>query len=168
MTQEEFLGVMTYLGYAYNKGFTKEEVSVWYDFFNNYTLDEMECAVKRVIPKNKFLPSIAELKSELALIKNPILQMDANDEWQKAITTIRKNGRYRVAQAMKELEPQSKDIIEQIGIERICNSTNIEWERKLFIELFNNKQGHENNYELVGSHLTLTERTRGTEVNLLE
>jgi hypothetical protein len=167
MTQEEFLGVMTYLGYAYNKGFTKEEVSVWYDFFNNYTLDEMECAVKRVIPKNKFLPSIAELKSELALIKNPILQMDANDEWQKAITTIRKNGRYRIAQTMKELGPHSKDIIEQIGIERICNSTNIEWERKMFLDLFNNKQAQETNYQLVGPYLTKLEMTR-SDIGLIE
>lgn len=167
MNQEEFTKAMMYLGYAYNKGFTKEEVAVWYDFFKEYSLDDMECAIKRVIPKNKFLPSIAELKNELAIIKNPILQMDANDEWFKAISTIRKYGRYRIDLAMQELEPHSKDIIEQIGIERICNSTNIEWERKMFLDLFKNKQAQETNCQLVGSYLTKLETSR-SDVGLIE
>ena len=151
MNQEEFTKAMMYLGYAYNKGFTKEEVAVWYDFFKEYSLDDMECAIKRVIPKNKFLPSIAEL----------------NDEWFKAISTIRKYGRYRIDLAMQELEPHSKDIIEQIGIERICNSTNIEWERKMFLDLFKNKQAQETNCQLVGSYLTKLETSR-SDIGLIE
>ena len=61
----------------------------------------------------------------------------------------------------------SKDIIEQIGIERICNSTNIEWERKMFLDLFKNKQEQETNCQLVGSYLTKLETSR-SDIGLIE
>ena len=140
MTKEQFIKGLKYLCIAYNKEFTEEQATVWYDFFRDTNFDDFRQAVKRIIPQKEFMPSIAELKKEIAIYKNPVLQLNADDEWSKAITTIRKYGRYRSQEAMQELSEHSRKIIREIGFERICNSSNIEWERKLFVELFNNNK----------------------------
>lgn len=161
MSKEEFLKGITFLTIAYNKEFTEEQVSVWYEFFKDEDYEAFRKAVKRIIPQKQFMPSIAELKSEIALITNPILQLNADDEWEKSLKTIRKYGRYRKDEAMAALSEHNRSIIRQIGFERICNSENIEWERRLFKELFDNKQdAYEDTLVLSEPQMTLAEITR--------
>lgn len=61
MTKQEYLKCMTYLGVLYNKGYTQEELSYSYEFFENYTKEELEASIKKEAKKNKFLPKIADL-----------------------------------------------------------------------------------------------------------
>lgn len=162
MNKEQFIKGLKYLGIAYNKEFTEEQATVWYDFFKDEDFNNFRNAVKRIIPKKQFMPSIAELKSEITLLKNPVLQIDTDEAWDKAITTIRRYGRYRQDEAMAAMpDEHTRDVIRQIGFERICNSQNIEWERKLFKELFGNKK---DNYEeallLSEPQMTLSEIAR--------
>lgn len=161
MTKEEFIKGLKFLGIAYNKEFNEEQATVWYEFFKNEDYEVFRTAVKRVIPKKQFIPSIAELKSEIALITNPILQLNADDEWDKALSTIRRYGRYRKDEAMAALSDHNRAIIKQIGFERICNSENIEWERRLYKELFDDKQdAYEDTLVLAEPQMTLAEITR--------
>lgn len=162
MNKEQFTKGITFLAIAYNKEFTDEQVGVWYEFFKDENYDDFRNAVKRIIPKKQFIPSIAELKQEITLLKNPVLQIDTDEAWDKALTTIRRYGRYRQREAMAAMpDEHTRDVIRQIGFERICNSENIEWERKLFKELFTNKK---DNYEdallLNEPQMTLAELTR--------
>lgn len=169
MNEKDFTQAMAILGLAYNKEFTPEQVSVWYEFFHDTNLDVFKQAIKRITSKEKFLPSIAQIKEEIALMQNPILQLNADEEWDKCITTIRKYGRYRKEQAMAALSEHNRNIIRQIGFERICNSENIEWERRLFNELFNNKQdSYEDALLLSEPQMTLAELTRMAEIKALE
>ena len=174
MDKEQFLKGMTFLTIAYNKEFTQEQISVWYDFFKNDNYEVFRQAVKRIIPKNQFMPSIAELKSEIALISNPVLQMNADEEWDNVLKAIRRYGSYRQDEAMKSLNPYTANIVRQVGYMRICMSENIQWERKEFMELFKmNKDRDENTLLLSEPQMTIAELTRiarlkEEEVKLLE
>lgn len=161
MTKEEFVKGMTFLGIAYNKEFTSEQVSVWYEFFKDTNYDVFKQAVKRIIPKKQFIPSIAELKHEITLINNPVLQLNADQEWDEVINAVRKYGSYREDEAINSLKPYTKYITRQVGFRRICLSENIQWERKEFIELFNlNKERDEAALILNEPVMTLPELTR--------
>ena len=81
MNKEKFLKIMTYMGIAYNKEFTKEQLEVWYSFLKDYTDDELNNAVKKLVNTEKFLPTIAHIKETIA--KSKVVGIaDAEDEWQ--------------------------------------------------------------------------------------
>lgn len=161
MTKEEFLKGITFLTIAYNKEFTEEQVSVWYEFFKDEDFEAFRKAVKRIIPQKQFMPSIAELKQEIATISNPILQMNVDEEWDKVIKAIRKYGYYRIQEALDSLNEHTRQIVRTIGWQRLCQSENIEWERRTFKELFNNKQdAYEDALVLGEPQMTLAELTR--------
>lgn len=158
MNKEEFVKALTFLSLAYNKEFDSEQTSVWYEFFKEEEPNIFKTALKRIIAKNKYLPSIAEIKQEIALIKTPQLQLDAEEEWEKVLKAIRKYGYYRETEALETLEPLTKHIVKTIGWYRLNSSENIQWERKEFIEIFNNKKSNVEAVEmLTESMLTLSE-----------
>ena len=161
MNKEQFTKGITFLAIAYNKEFTDEQVSVWYEFFKDENYDDFRNAVKRIIPKNQFMPSIAELKQEITFISNPILQLNADEEWDSVLKAIRKYGSYRQDEAMQSLKPYTANIVRQVGYTRICLSESIQWERKEFMELFNtNKERDAESLMLAAPQMTLAEITR--------
>lgn len=161
MTKEQFLKGITFLTIAYNKEFTEEQVSVWYEFFKDEDYETFRNAVKRIIPKNQFMPSIAELKQEIATISNPVLQLNVDEEWDNVLKAIRRYGSYRQDEAMKSLKPYTANIVRQVGYMRICQSENIQWERKEFMELFKmNKERDTDTLMLVEPTMTLAELTK--------
>lgn len=64
MKIEEFVKAMSILGTAYNKEFTQIQIITWYEYFKLISLECFKKAIKQIIPKNKFMPSIAELLEE--------------------------------------------------------------------------------------------------------
>lgn len=140
MSKEQFIKGLKYLGIAYNKEFDEEQATVWYDFFKDVDYEVFRQAVKRIIPKNKFLPSIAELKHEIAQITNPVLQMNVDVEWDIVIKLIRKYGTYITREQFNELKPLTMKVVKTIGWRRLCMSENIEFERKTFYDIFNSYQ----------------------------
>lgn len=161
MTKEQFLKGITFLTIAYNKEFTEEQVSVWYEFFKDEDYEAFRKAVKRIIPLKQFMPSIAELKQEIATISNPVLQLNVDEEWDNVLKAIRRYGSYRQDEAMKSLKPYTANIVRQVGYMRICQSENIQWERKEFMELFNmNKERDTDTLMLSEPTMTLGELTR--------
>lgn len=159
MTKEEFVKAMTYLAIAYNKEYTEEQLNVWYDFFKNENYEEFKQAIKRIIPKKTYIPSIAELKNELTHIKSPILQLKADEEWEKVRSAIRKYGFYRSDEAIESLNPLTARVVNAIGgFQNLCQSTNTDWSRKNFIEMFEIKQNNVEELELLEeSQMTLGE-----------
>lgn len=65
MNKTDFTMAMTFLGTAYNKEITQEQLSVWYEFFKDTSIEDFKDAIGRVIDKEKFMPTIAVIKSEL-------------------------------------------------------------------------------------------------------
>lgn len=61
MNKQEFLESMTYLGLAYGKDYTEEEIKQHYDFLKDYNDITFTEAVKKLIKTSKFLPKISDL-----------------------------------------------------------------------------------------------------------
>lgn len=141
MNKEQFIKGLKYLGIAYNKEFNEEQATVWYDFFKDTDFEVFRQAVKRIIPKSKYMPSIAELRGEIASITNPVLQLDVDKEWEKVLTVIRRYGTYITREQFDDaFNSTTKGIIEVIGWRKLCLSENIEFQRKIFYDMFNNLQ----------------------------
>lgn len=171
MTREDFTKAMTFLGIAYNKEFTQEQVAVWFEFFKDVDLESYKMAIKRIVAKNKFIPSIHELKKELALIKTPMLELKAEQEWEEVIKAMRKYGSYRPVEALSTLSPYTKRIVQMFGWGRLCESTyeQLVWLKKDFVEAFEAKQDNaEEILSLGDGNLTMTELKKMVEENLKE
>ena len=140
MNREQFIKGLKYLSLAYNKEFDEEQATVWYDFFKDVNFEVFRQAVKRIIPKSKYLPSIAELRAEIAQITNPMLQLNVDDEWNNVITQIRRYGTYITAEEFNKFNETTLKIVKTIGWRRLCLSENIEFERKTFYDMFKSYQ----------------------------
>lgn len=64
MKLEEFNECMIYLGIAYNKEFTQNEIRVYYDFLKKYDVNTFKRAIKKIIEKSSYIPKIADLINE--------------------------------------------------------------------------------------------------------
>lgn len=164
MTKEQLLKGLKYLGVAYNKEFTQEQASVWFDMFKDDDYKIFSQAVKRLISTKQFIPSISEIKREMALISTPSLQLDPDEEWETVLIAIRKYGYYKQLEALETLKPLTKHIVKVIGWGRLCSSESIQWERKEFIELFKNKKDNAEEVAMLSvPTMTLAELTRKSQ-----
>ena len=72
MTPEQFKDSMAYLGVAYGKEFTQQELIIHYDFLKEYNDATLVKAIKNIIKKSKFLPKINELVEECENCKEQV------------------------------------------------------------------------------------------------
>lgn len=61
MTKQEFIKDMTYLGIAFNKEYSKEELVLYYDYLKNYADSTFKRAIREIIKSKTYLPKISEL-----------------------------------------------------------------------------------------------------------
>ena len=146
MNAQEFTKAMSFLGIAYNKEFTEEQVKVWFSFFQEERFENFTKAISRIISKSKFLPPIAEVKVELSTMKNPVLELSAVEEWSKVERAISRHGYYNPEEAEMDLNPLTWEVIRLMGGWRsICMSEEGHWLTKRFIDLFEERQQSESN-----------------------
>lgn len=138
MSKEEFLEGMTFLGIAYNKEFTKEEIEVWYSMLGGYSKKDFSDSIKRLIKTLKRLPTIADITEDITNNKVNNLS-SAEEEWQNVLNAVRMYGSYREQEALESLKPYTAKITKYIGYYRICTSTQEEqvWNKKEFISEYN-------------------------------
>ncbi len=139
MNKKEFLKGITFLGMTFNKEFEAEQVGVWYEYFKDENIETFKRAIKNLGLINKFLPSISEIKKEIAKLENPLLTLRAEDEWEEVLKAIRKYGYYKQEEAFNSLKEITQNAVRNLGWYRLCSSENIQWEKKEFITIFNSK-----------------------------
>lgn len=146
MNLEEFTKCMTFLSVAYNKEFTQEQLKVWYEMFKENNSEEFKIAIKRIINTNKYLPSIAEIKSEIALIKNKELQLDPEEEWELVLKAVRKWGKLDNISFNKI----TQDTIRAIGQNRLeyIETSQIPFIKKEFIDIWLSKRDGIEHYSI--------------------
>lgn len=143
MTAEEFLKAMKILVLAYDKEMPQEQLNAWYPFFAKDDYTVFKKSVTRIISTNKFFPSIAELKEEIARVANPPLQGNADDAWESVLLAVRKYGYYNPKEAMESLNPMTQRTVRLLGgFQRICVSEDGDWLRKNFKALYEEASGH--------------------------
>lgn len=66
MNKEEFKKQLGKLQVAYNKKFTQEEAIMWFQEFQNVSVEEFGKAIEQIIKTNKFTPKIADIKAKIS------------------------------------------------------------------------------------------------------
>lgn len=137
MTTQEFAMAMAFLGQAYGKEFAEEQVTVWYSFFGKEDPDAFQAAITRLIPKCRFMPSIAEIKEEIAELKHPELRLKPEEEWDKITRAIHRYGIYNADEAEKSLDPYTRMVLGHMGgFRKLCMMEDDDWPRKNFMSLW--------------------------------
>lgn len=152
MNKEKFLKIMTYMGIAYNKEITKEQLEVWYSFLKDYSEDQLNNAVKQIINTEKYMPSIAQIKEQIAKMQMSEVP-EAEDEWQDVLRAVREFGSYNQQKALNSLKPYTAKIVGYIGYQRICMAESEEqiWNKKEFIAEYNALKDKEINNLQIGN-----------------
>lgn len=124
------------------KDLSKEEallmINLWKKDFENDDEDIFKQAIARLRQKSKYLPSIAEIKSEIAILSVGDLQLNAEKEWELVLQAVRKWGTLDNV----GFEKITMDTIKAIGQRRLelIETANIPFIKKEFIEIWNNKR----------------------------
>ncbi len=144
MTKKEFLEGMIILSDVYGKDMGERAIGTWYMFFKDDDFAVFKQGVSRVIMKAKYFPSVAEIKEEMHFVTAPALT--AEEEWNKVEMAIRRYGYYNSSNAMETLDPTTQRAVKNIGgFSRLCTSDSPYWDRKNFIEAFNQLKKRESN-----------------------
>ena len=161
MEKVQFVKGLKYLGTAYNKEFTEEQAGIWYEFFIDTDFEVFKKAVKRIMAKEDYMPSISRIKKEIALIQNEALQLDVDDEWAKVVRLFGKYGADREEEALKELNPYTANVVKMLNWRYLCQSpiAQRQWNEKEFKNLMSNKNANLENYEILGYNATERELT---------
>ena len=143
MTKTEFAKALTFLGTAYGKEFSQSQVEVWYTFFHDTTFNSFRLASTRLISKSKFMPSIAEIKAEIALVEHPALQLTAEEAWGKVRQAMWDYGFYQAERAMETFDPLTRRTVEILGgFQRLCSADDTAWVEKDFLRSFSELSGN--------------------------
>lgn len=149
MNQETIIKAITILKANYQnalKDYTKEEmqlmINTWLEFFKDTSINDFELAIKNIINKSDFFPTISQIKKEIANSKVNTLP-SAEDEWEEVIRTIHKFGSYRQEEAMEHLKDYTAYILRHIGYQNICMSEDNTWNKKEFIAEYNQMKDKE-------------------------
>lgn len=136
MTREEFIKALKVLTMAYDREFTQKQTELWYSFFVNEEYGLFKVAIKNIVAKNKYFPSIAEIKEEIALLQTKDIPK-AEDEWEEVLKAVRRYGSYRREEALESLKPYTAYITRHIGFHNICMAEDQTWNKKEFIGEYN-------------------------------
>lgn len=161
MNQQTIIKAITLLKSNYQnalKDYTKEDmqlmINAWLEFFKDTSINEFELAIKNIINKSDYFPTISQIKKEIANIKTNNIP-SAEDEWEEVIRTIHKFGSYRQQEAMEHLKDYTAYIVRHIGYQNICMSEDNTWNKKEFIAEYNQMKDKENELIQIGKLMDL-------------
>lgn len=66
MNKQEFVKVLEKIEIAYKKKFSQEEYRLWFQEFQNVSVEEFGKAIDQIIKTNKFTPKIADIKAKIS------------------------------------------------------------------------------------------------------
>ena len=87
MNKQEFVKVLEKIEIAYKKKFSQEEYRLWFQEFQNVSVEEFGKAIDQIIKTNKFTPKIADIKAKISentyryYADDPYRHLYKNLEW---------------------------------------------------------------------------------------
>lgn len=161
MKKETIIKAITLLKTNYYnalKDYSKEEmqmmINAWYEFFKDTPEQEFNKAIRNIINKYDYFPTIAQVKKEIAIDKTNDIP-SAEDEWEEVLKVVHRYGTYRQDKALESLKPYTAYITKHIGYQIICMSTDNTWNRKEFIEEYNQLKDKEKELIQIGNNKEL-------------
>lgn len=157
MKRETIIKAITLLKTNYQnslKDYSKQEIQMminaWCDFFKDVPESEFNKAIRNVINKYDYFPTISQIKKEIANSETSDIP-SAEDEWNEVIKVVHKYGTYRQEKALEELKPYTAYITNHIGYQIICMSNDNTWNKKEFIAEYNQLKEKQKELIQIGS-----------------
>lgn len=141
MTREEFAKVVMAIRTYYPKEKilpNKEAMQLWYEQLNDLDYATLSMSLQKWVNTEKWSPTIADLRRLSAEITTPSLDIDAGQSFQEARKMIQTYGRYRREDALANMTPITRKVVERMGYDTMCDCENIEVERGQFTRIFDN------------------------------
>lgn len=150
MNEKDFTKAMVFLSRAFGKDMTKEQLNVWYSFFQNEDFETFKQAIKIVAEQNNYFPSIAQLKEEIKKLTEQDYSTNAKNEWGLVLEAMRKTGYYKQDEFREMLKPKTLKVCERMGIEHlmIMESEEKPSMQKLFFNLYEGITEYEKNQKV--------------------
>lgn len=124
-------------------------IELWADAFKDTSEVDFTRAIKNIINKQEYFPTVAQIKKEIA--NNQISNIPpAEDEWNEVLRVVHKYGTYRQQEALEKLKPYTAYITTHIGYQNICMSEDNTWNRKEFIAEYEQMKEKEKDLLLTG------------------
>ena len=141
MTREEFAKIVMVIRTYYPKEKilpNKEAMQLWYEQLNDLEYATLSMSLQKWVNTEKWSPTIADLRRLSAEITTPSLDIDAGQSFQEARKMIQTYGRYRREDALANMSPITRKVVERMGYDTMCDCENIEVERGQFTRIFDN------------------------------
>lgn len=158
MRQETIIKAITLLKANYQnafKDYSKEDmqliIKTWLEFFKDTTEEDFNKAIRNVINKYDYFPTISQIKKEIANDKTRDLP-NAEDEWNEVLRLVHKYGTYRQQEALDLMKPYTAYITNHIGYINICMSSDNTWNKKEFIAEYNQLKEQEKELIQIGEN----------------
>ena len=106
MTRQEFGSIVAVLRNAYlDKDFLSdnESAEVWYGFLKDLDFGEVKIAVAKLVSENKWMPTIAEIMSQVKLLNETVYDSDGDNELWDLIVKASKNSTYGAVEEFNKL-----------------------------------------------------------------
>ena len=133
---------------------TKQEmqmmINAWHEFFKETPEQEFNKAIRNIINKYDYFPTISQVKKEIANNQTSDIP-SAEDEWEEVLKVVHRYGTYRQDKALENLKPYTAYIVNHIGYQIICMSSDNTWNRKEFIAEYNQLKEREKELIQIGS-----------------
>jgi hypothetical protein len=136
------------------KDYDKEDlqmmINAWAEFFKDTTEQEFNKAIRNVINKSDYFPTISQIKKEIANEKVSNIA-SGEEEWEQVLRTIHRYGSYRQQEALEHMKPYTAYIVNLIGYQNICMSSDNTWNRKEFIAEYEQLKDKEQELLMTGN-----------------
>lgn len=124
-------------------------IELWFDAFKDTPEESFTKAIKNIINKQEYFPTVSQIKKEIA--NNEIRNIPpAEDEWNEVIRVVHRFGTYRQQEALEELKPYTAYITKHVGYQNICMSEDNTWNRKEFIAEYEQMKDKEQELLMTG------------------
>lgn len=118
-----------------------EAISLWYNALGDLDYASASQMLLRWVETNKWSPTIADIRSEVAKASKPELETDWTGAWGEVTRNISLYGIYREKEALDNMSPATRDCVKAIGWKNICNSETIGVERGQFRTMYESRSG---------------------------
>ena len=109
----------------------EEAIKIWYALLKDIPYEILNLAIQKYMMSEVFPPTIADLRSLSAEIKQG-QQTDWGSGWEQVLRAIRKYGMYEQQKALDSMDEITRKSVERLGFREICLSENIVTDRANF------------------------------------
>ena len=139
MTKQEFAVFTSALKTYYPKETllpNKQAMELWHKQLEDIPYNLAEIALNNWVVSNKWSPTIAELREEVAKIALGEIK-DWSEAWEIVHDAVRYLGSYHVGEALGTFDDLTKKVVGQMGgFISICQSENPSYERTTFKKIY--------------------------------